>query len=354
MQSIWPVFRYCSYSDQLLLETPLMNIGTVVFISSMASIIALPQLALAEDKAPQEALYAVVNGKTITQKEFHSAYSSYLRQKYYHGQVPEDQLLPARKEVSDRLVERILLLDEARQRGLTADEKLIDRTIAEYDARYATSQMWQTNRDSMLPKLKQQLAEQELLRQMELNGHSVPEPTDQESEEYYKAHIELFTEPEKLRLQTILLKVDPSSPKALWDAARDEAARIVDRLRSGLSSFEELATLHSHDKSADKGGDMGYLHLGMIPEQVQSQLEKLPPGTVGDPIDVLEGVAIFRLNERIPPKVMDYAGVAVRSRELLKREQSNKAWNNLIASLRKNAVIRLVEPVPAIPPTTKN
>lgn len=301
-----------------------------------------------------EPLYATVDGKAITQKDFHGAYSNYLRQKFYHGQVPEDQLAPARKEVGDKLVERILLLDDAKRRGLAADEQRIAMTIAEYETRYAASPMWQKNRETMLPGLRQQLAEADLLRQMEAIGHGIAEPAEEAVREFYKTRIELFTEPEKMRLHTILLKVDPAAPKALWDAAREEAARIVARLRSGEGNFEELASLHSHDRSADKGGDMGYVHRGMIPEQVQTQLEALPLGTVGDPIDVLEGVAIFRLDGRISPKVMAFQDVTARARELLKRELSNLAWDSFISALRKAAVINVYEAVSPVSAAAKN
>lgn len=326
-----------------------MNKSIVLLISTIAGIFALGQVAAAENAPPAavEPLFATVNGKAITQKEFHGAYSNYLRQKFYHGEVPQDQLEPARKEVGDRLIERLLLLDDATRRGLAADEQRIAQTLAEYDARYAASPMWQKNRESMMPGLRLQLAEQDLLRQLEVIGHTIGEPTEEAVREFYKKRMELFTEPEKMRLHTILLKVDPSAPKALWDAAREEASRIGVRLRSGEGNFEELAGLHSHDRSADKGGDMGYVHLGMIPAQVQSQLESLSPGSVGDPIDVLEGVAIFRLDGRIPPKMMAYEDVAARARELLRREQRDQAWNKFIAGLRQAAVIKMVEIAPS-------
>jgi parvulin-like peptidyl-prolyl isomerase len=328
-----------------------MNKSIALLISTVAGIFALTQPAAAAEEvlpAAAEPLYATVNGKSITQKDFHGAYSSYLRQKFYHGQVPEDQLEPARKEVSNRLVERILLLDDATRRGLTADEKSIALTLAEYDARYAASPMWQKNRETMMPGLKLQLAEQDLLRQMEVIGHQFAEPAEEAVQEFYKKRTELFTEPEKMSLHTILLKVDPSAPKVLWDAAREEAARIVARLRAGDGNFEELAGLHSHDASASKGGDMGYVHLGMIPAQVQAQLEASPLGKVGDPIDVLEGVAIFRLDGRIPPKVRAYPEVAARARDLLKREQRDQAWDSFIAGLRKTAVINMLEVAPPV------
>lgn len=328
-----------------------MNKRIAVLVSTVAFTLSQSVAAAeAAATAAAEPLYATVNGKPITQRDFHGAFSNHLRQKFYHGQVPDDQLAAARKEVGERLVDRVLLLDEAKRRGLAADEQQVSKTIAEYEGRYAASPMWQKNRETLLPGLRQQLTEQDLLRQIDAVGRTVSEPTEEAVRAFHQARIELFTEPEKLRLHTILLRVDPSAPKALWDAAREEAGRIVARLRAGEAKFEELAALHSQDVSAEKGGDMGYLHTGMIPEAVQARIETHPLGSVGDPIDVLEGVAIFRFDERIPPKVMAFEDVAARARDLLKRDLSKQAADNFLADLRKTAVVKMLEPAPAIPP----
>jgi len=322
-----------------------MNKRIAAIVSAIAGILACGPLAAAEEPKPEaaEPLYATVNGQPVTLREFAGAFNAHLRQKYYHGQVPQDQLESIKKEVGDRLILRVLMLDEARRRGIAADEKQIDRTVAEYDARYAASASWQQSREAMLPGLKKQLVEQDVLRQMEAIGRTIAEPSEDTVREFHTKRIELFTEPEKLRLHTILLRVDPSAPKATWDAAREEAARMVARLRAGEAKFEDLASLHSQDVSADKGGDMGYLHVGMIPEAIQARIDAITLGTVSDPIDVLEGVTIFRLDERIPPKVMKFEDVAGRARDLLKRDLSNEAWEKFNADLRKNAAVTLVE-----------
>jgi len=323
-----------------------MNKRIAVLIAAIAGTLALAPTAWAQNPpaVPTDAPYATVNGKTITQKEFQIAYNAYLREKYFHQQVPEGGLAAAKLEVDNRLIDRILLLDEAKRRGLVADAAAIATAIAGYEAQYAQSQVWQSRRESLLPGLKQQLAEQDLLHQIETIGHAVTELDEAAVRAFYQARLELFTEPEKQHLHTILLKVDPAAPKALWDAAREEAARIVARLRSGADKFEDLASLHSQDNSADQGGDMGYLHRGMIPEAVQTQLDERPLGVVGDPIDVLEGVAIFRLDERVAAKVMDFDAVAARARDLLKRERSAQAWDKFVADLRVGATI-----TPAVP-----
>jgi parvulin-like peptidyl-prolyl isomerase len=288
-------------------------------------------------------LYATVNGKSVTQAEFHSAYATFLRQKYYHGQVPQDQLVLARKEVSDKLIDRILLLEETERRGIAADTAEVERQIQVYEQRYASNPNWQKSREAMLPGLRQQLNQQSRLGRLEQTVRDVPPPSPDEVKAFYAAKPELFTEPEKARLHTILLAVEPSSGQPVWDAAMREAEAIVKRIRGG-ADFADQARLSSKDESAEKGGDMGYLHRGMLPESLQAKVDQLKLGEVSDPIQMLQGVGVFRLDDRIPPKLQDFSRVAERATDLLHRELKEKAWQDLVGKLRSSATIVIHEP----------
>ena len=287
-------------------------------------------------------LYATVNGKPVTQAEFHSAYVTFLRQKFYHGQVPQDKLDEARKEVSDKLIDRILFLEEVERRGIVADTAEVEKQIQVYEQRYAANPNWQKNRESMLPGLRQQLERQSRLSRLEQTVRDVPAPQPDEVKAFYAAKPELFTEPEKIRLHTILLAVAPSSGQPVWDAALREAEAIVKRIRNG-ADFSEQARLSSKDESAEKGGDMGYLHRGMLPESLHVMIDKLKVGEVGEPFQLLQGVSVFRLDERIPPRLQDFNSVAERAADLLHRERKEKAWQDLVAQLRGTANIVIHE-----------
>lgn len=322
-----------------------MNKTIALLTAMLGGIFFFSPVVLAEEPAPalvSEPLFASVNSSIITQKDFQAAYHTYLREKYYHRQVPEGLLNEAKKETANRLIDKILLLDEAKRRGVAADEAKVEKAIAGYEAQYASSPVWQQRREGLLPGLRQQLAEQSLIEQMEKIGREFPEPSDAEVKAYYSNHLELFVEPGKMRLHTILLKVDPSSPKATWDAARGEAQRILERLKEGMA-FDDLARMHSNDRSAEDGGNMGYVHKGMIPEHVQAELDKSVEGIPTPPIDVLEGVAIFRLDERVEAKQLGFEEVFGRARDLLKREAATKAWDTFIGGLRSKANIRFYE-----------
>lgn len=296
-------------------------------------------------------LYAMVNGKAVTQAEFHSAYATFLRQKFYHGQVPQDQLEQARKDVSDKLIDRILFLEEAERRGIVADTAEVEKQIQGYDQRYVANPNWQKSRETMLPGLRQQLEQQSRLSRLEQAVRDVPAPDTDEVKAFYAAKPELFTEPEKIRLHSILLAVDPSSGQPVWDAAMQEAETIVKRIRGG-ADFAEQARLSSNDGSAEKGGDMGYLHRGLLPDALEAKIDTFKLGEVAEPIRLLQGIGVFRVVDRIPPKLQDFSRVAQRAADLLHRENKEKAWQDLVAKLRGGASI-VIHEAPATPAATK-
>lgn len=326
-----------------------VGLGVLISLSGIGGAIAQQSESQALAKEPgvapavvEEPVYAVVNGTSILRKDFHAALTNHLRQKLYHGQGTPERLEAYRKEVTDTLVDRVLLLEEAGRRGLVADAESIAKTVAEYDARYAGRPTWVQTRESVLPGLKKELSERNLLEQLEKAVRNLPEPSEDDVRKFYEARKELFTEPEKMRIHVILLKVDPSSTRAVWDAALEEGKGIVKRLRAG-ASFEDEARVKSNDPSAENGGDMGFLHMGVVPEALQARIKEYKPGEIPDPLEVLQGIGIFRLDERVPAQLRAYDDVKVRARELLKRETADKAWADLRERLRAAATIQIDE-----------
>ena len=291
----------------------------------------------------QAAAFATVGDTVIAREDYEAAVAAGVRQKFYHGRAPEQELLAYRREVGERLIERVLLLGEAERRGLKPDAARIDETVAQYDRRYAASERWRANREQMLPPLVAELGRQSVLEQLERSVRAVPAASAKEARAYYEAHRELFTEPEQARLSLILLRVDPSAPKAAWEQAQAEAARLRERLARG-ADFAELARLHSSDASAAEGGDLGYLHRGMLPGAVEEKvIDALKPGEVSAPVRVLEGFALVRLTDRKSPRLRGFDESAARAAELAQRSRGEAAWKALLASLRARARISVDE-----------
>lgn len=284
--------------------------------------------------------FATVDGTVISAAEFDAAFASGARQKFYHREVPEAQMDEFRREVARNLIDRVLLKAEVSRRGMTPDAEQVRREIAQYDSRYGAGSRWQQNREAMLPQLERMLGEREMLERLQSQVREAPAPDEAVLKGYYESHSALFTEPEQTRLSTILLKVDPSAPKAIWTAAEDEARAIRKRILAG-QDFADAARMHSGDASAAKGGDLGYLHQGMLPDGLQGALAAMQPGELSEPVRVLEGVALFRLAERRAARLRGFGEVKERAAQLWRRDEGERRWQEFLTKLRAGAAIRI-------------
>jgi parvulin-like peptidyl-prolyl isomerase len=273
-------------------------------------------------------LFASVGDTSIYVDEYNRALLQARQRKFYHGTPPEGAIDQLRHDVAREVITRELLLQEAARYGLRADEAAIEKNIAEFDRRYADSQRWKEQRETMIVPLQKHYREQDLLRQLEVRIRKVAPPERSQLEKYYQANQDKFTEPAQHRLSLILLRVDPSSSKAVWDAAMQEGDKLIARLADG-AEFAELARMHSSDATAAQGGEMGYLHAGMLSPAAEEVIAGLQPGEVSAPIRLLEGIAILRLEDRRAAQLRQFVDVSERARELWLREQSDLAWQRL-------------------------
>ncbi|MBI5910831.1 MAG: peptidylprolyl isomerase [Betaproteobacteria bacterium] len=287
-----------------------------------------------------DAVLVVVDGAAISTQQFEAALQAAVRQKYYHRQPPEDQLAALRSEVTDNLVDRVLLLKEAQRRGIRADEEQVRAKLAAHEQRYRDHPQWQADRARVLPEFTRALEEQSVLAQLEAATRVAPPSTEAGLRAYYESHPELFIQPEQLRLSMILLKIDPSSPSSVREQAQQKAQDIIGQLANG-ADFAELARRHSGDDSARDGGDMGYRHRGTLPQGVETEIDKLAPGAISEPLRLLEGVAVFRVAERRPAQLRTLQEVRRNVAELWEREQGETQWRELRARLRAGAEIRI-------------
>lgn len=289
-------------------------------------------------------VFARVDGEVITQQTFDTFLQVGKRQRFFHGDVPEDQARAFRKEVAQRLVDQVLLRSAASKRGIVADEQWVAERLAAIEARYQHRPHWAAQREDFIAELRPQVEEQSRQVQLEAQLRQVGEPERSVVEGYYRAHPEKFTTPQRLRVSVILLGVEPWAQSAQWQAAMEEGERLLKKLRQG-GDFAALAKLHSSDESAPRGGDMGFVHQGMLADEAQQVIDGMEPGEVSEPLRLLKGVAIFRVEERQAPVLNAFERVARRAQELYIRETSDSNWQKFIEELRGSAVVQVKEPL---------
>jgi len=295
--------------------------------------------ATAEDTLP----FAVIDGTEITRQQFEREVYSEARQTFYHGQPPSEvEYLEFRRGIADNLVNRVLLFDEAKRRGIAPDHDGVAAKLAIYEDRYGETERWQADGEQMLVKLRQRFEEDSILGILEERVRAIEPPEESVLRSYYDENHDKFTQPEQIRVSLILLAIAPSSPAAAWEAARGEAADIVRRVDAG-ANFAELARMWSADPSAKNGGDLGYVHIGMLSAAAEDALDALEIGELSEPVTVLEGIAVFMLTGQQEASLQPYEAVRQRAADLWRRDEGERKWTQTISELRARGSVMVDE-----------
>jgi parvulin-like peptidyl-prolyl isomerase len=326
--------------------------ATAIFLGFVFTSVPLAEVHAADPSVP----FATVGDTVVTGADYQRALALAIRKKYYHAKPPVAEYSKFQREVGDEVVNRVLLLNEARRRGIEPDREKIAATVAGYDAQYKASPNWTANRGRMLASVLPQLESDSLIERLGKLVKAVPEPAEPVVRAYFDRHRDLFVEPEQVKLSIILLKVEPSSTQAVWNSAHEEGKRLHGRLRNG-ADFAELARLHSGDRSAAQGGQMEYTHRGMLPAAVHGAIDGLKVSELSEPVQLLEGVAIVRLDDRRPARQRGFDLARERAADLWQRDEAEARWSKLINDLRRSVPIRINEshygPLPATTDTAR-
>ncbi len=297
-----------------------------------------------EQKTEQERIFATVNGESIRLSTYQTTLHLSARQHFYHGQPPEEDLRAFRKEVGERLIDESVMHQEALRRGIEPDAERVNADVNKNVKRLSAQKGWDQVKDHLVPVLRAGLERNDRIRQLkDALRRAVPSPSEEEVRTYYEANLDKFTSPPQTRISMIMLKVPPWGDTDAWSQRRDELGKIKHEISGGLE-FSEAARRYSDDSSASSGGDMGYLHEGMLGAQAEAAIAVMKVGEISDPVTLLEGVALFQLNDRAGVQVNPLEKVHQRASELLMREKQEAAVVEGVRQLRDKADVRYTDP----------
>lgn len=339
-----PFDRVASSFSIANLLTLLLLLVTAIFNPIFAAeVLPLKTGVDAEKKAPLTYL-AKVGAETILLADYYEQLQKGMKEKFFHGKIPDKELKKFRRDLATQMINKVLYVQEAKRRGIVPDKAEVEMHIKNLERKKKKDVYWQEHKDQLLKQARLEYELDSLVKQLESKVRSVDEPRRPEIQNYYKSNEDKFTAPERVKVHMIMLKVDPSAGGPAWDEAAKTAGEISGKIRQG-QSFEELARIHSGDDTAASGGDMGYIHKGMMGGNAAEVLDKMKIGDVSEPVYLLEGVAIFRLDDREVARVNELPRVEAPAKDLLRKEMAEKAWKDLTERLRKSTEIILNESV---------
>lgn len=330
---------------QFFQRMPAVILLFAVFLLATVSTVSAEEADTKKETEPdstKQVVFATVGDEEISMQRFQFAFIVAAKNKFYHGKPPQSEVAALQREVGQDLVDSLFLVKEAKKRGIVPNAEVVKPKLARVDKQNAGKPQWEGSRDRVLTAFNKLFDAEDMVAQLKKQViDNIPDPKESEVRKYYKRHPEQFTEPEKIRVHVILIKVDPSAPQFIWDEANHKATKVISRLKKG-EDFAEMAREYSNDKTAKKGGDMGFVHKGTLSPAAQKVVENLGPGEFSEePTTLLEGIVILKRGGMILSGLHKFEEVKSRAKRLLIRELKGTTWEDLIAELKKGVPIKV-------------
>ena len=294
-------------------------------------------------------IVAVVNDEIITLHELNEAFEPYQKniENTYKGKDKEALLEQTKESFLQRLIDNILIEQEAKKIGISA-------TVKEEDVMGAIQDMLTKQNISMQDFLKNlaaegksiefvkkeirsQMVRMRLLR-MEVKDKIIV--TDSEIGEYYNQHRQEYEGKESVRMKQLLLMFPPEADKTVKMKLKSNALRLRELIMKG-ESFDELAAKYSQGPAAAQGGDVGFIERGTIIPEVEAVAFSLPVEQVSDVIESSLGFHIIKVIDKKGAGLKPIAVVREEIKAKIEDEKLDKKYEEWISSVRAKSHIEI-------------
>lgn len=289
---------------------------------------------------------AVVNDDVITQYELDSTVELILKRNEQSIR-PEDReriTAEARKALLDRLIEDLILRQEARRLGIVVREEELTATIQQALAKRNLSiDTLQealikdgTNYEKYREATRSDMIKSRILQREIRPRVSV---TNEEIGAFYQEHRDEYEGKLRVRLLMIALPVPAGSDEAAQAAQRTKAESILKRIRAG-EYFEALANENSMGQGRS-GGDIGYVEKGSMNPIIEEVAFNLKPGEVSGVIETPQGFYIIRALDKRGGGNLSLKATRAEIEEQLFIEKIEKKYMEWLAEKRQKAHIEI-------------
>lgn len=253
--------------------------------------------ALSEDL---DSIVAVVNDDVISRSELDRHINHLLRQQREKGgEIPPRAMIE--KQVLELIINNQLQLQIAQRAGITVDDQLLNRAIQNIAqgnnlsptemrrAVEATGLDFAEFREQVRKEIiVSRLRNQEVVERINIS--------DQEIDNFLAKEAGNLNGQSEYHLAQILIATpEGASPIQLKEAKR-KADSLAVQLQNG-GDFAQAAILHSKDRQALQGGDLGWMRANKLPSLLADIVPKMKVGGVSEPIESASGYHIIKLIE---------------------------------------------------------
>lgn len=199
-----------------------------------------------------------VNGELVPQAEIRAMASSLRLEREAAGLEPTlEERSALIDEARTLLVDRMLLVQEARRLSFTPTSLEIDQALAESASRFDGVAGCRAGVDT--PESRDDMSRRIMIdRLLERWRGSARRPRRTELQDYYRAHMEQFFQPEMVHASHIVRHFESASE---FESVYAQVAELRERVANG-ENFGEVAAKHSD--CPENHGDLGWFPRGVM------------------------------------------------------------------------------------------
>src|SRR3990172_2658897 len=275
-----------------------------------------------------DSILAQIDGEQISVEEFEREFKELMLEP---GKVVQGKSLSDLKQAYlDQMIERKILVQEARKVGINVTPEELNQAISEVKTDYPGEGFGERLglKGTTLEEWKRRLEEKLLAEKMIRSSLRYRGEIDEKGAlQYYEKHPELFRVKEKILARQIVV---PDG---------EEALQILKRLKKG-ENFEKLAREKSLGPERVEGGDLGYFSKGERPAEFD-EIFSMEVGAISEVIRSPYGYHIFRLEEKIEPRQISFEEAKGSILEELRQRRGEEEYQRWLKGLKGKARVKI-------------
>lgn len=284
---------------------------------------------------------AMVNGEIITKKQIDREVSALIPAASYHAGVSDSKKNELSQEALDKLINKILLVQFAREEGVTVsagEVKELENNVVKSAGGAKKFEKILAANSLSLSEFRHELEKDIAVRKL-YEKKVKTELSDAELKEYYEKNKFKFKEPEKVKIRMIYTRNNPEL-KDGGKIARKRADEAMAKIKKG-EDFGAVASVYSNDLTRIKDGDMGFIHRGRIDNATADKVAfSLKKGEISNIVETDVGCYIFKVEDKRDSNLLAFDTVKVKLRAEIIENRENDKMKEILDGLKKRAKIK--------------
>jgi len=297
-----------------------------------------------------EEIIARVNDDIITRAELQRNKQQLLDEAKQKGATLTDaQMAEREKDVLRDLIDQQLLIQKAKDLGITGDAEVVKRldqirqdmklNSMEELEQAATQQGM--NFEDFKQGIRNSIITQQVISR-EVGSH-ISIPPD-EIAKFYELNKKEFEGPEQVQIAELLIapakdeKGNPKEDQASLDAAKAKAESVLAEIKKGMK-FSDAAQKYSDGPTAQQGGDLGLFKRGTLSKDLEDVTFNMKAGETSNVIRTKQGFVILKVIEHQSAGIPPMKEVEPQIQEAIYLEKLQPALRAYLTKLREDSYI---------------